>query len=77
LNGYADSIGSLSKSSSPKKITPEIIIDKTEATVNVEDVPSSGTEEEKKPDDDADMTGEYRFILVTSTPHLPSPQRRL
>jgi hypothetical protein len=52
-----------SKSPSPtKKVTPEIVIEKPEASVNVEDVPSSGDAEEKP--DPNDMTGEYIFPFL-------------
>ena len=47
------SSASRSKSPSPtKKATPEIVVEKPEAVVNVEDVPSSGDAEEEKPDTD-------------------------
>lgn len=72
------SSASRSKSPSPtKKVTPEIVVDKPEATVNVEDVASSGGAEDEKPD--TSDVGESSFsspISIFPSPlHLPFPPR--
>jgi hypothetical protein len=54
---------SRSKSPSPtKKVTPEIVVEKAEASVNVEDVPSSGGGEDEKPD--TSDVGESSFLFL-------------
>jgi hypothetical protein len=69
------SSASRSKSPSPtKKATPEIVVDKPEATVNVEDVASSGGAEDEKPD--TSDVGESSFsssnTIFTSPSIFPS-----
>jgi hypothetical protein len=64
------SSASRSKSPSPtKKATPEIVVDKPEATVNVEDVASSGGAEDEKPD--TSDVGESSFSFPNTI--FPSP----
>jgi hypothetical protein len=65
------SSASRSKSPSPtKKATPEIVVDKPEATVNVEDVASSGGAEDEKPD--TSDVGESSFSCPHTIFPLPS-----
>jgi hypothetical protein len=65
------SSASRSKSPSPaKKATPEIVVDKPEATVNVEDVASSGGAEDEKPD--TSDVGESSFSSPNTIFPLPS-----
>jgi len=69
------SSASRSKSPSPtKKATPEIVVEKPEAVVNVEDVPSSGDAEDEKPDtDDVGESSLFSHLNLLIPRNQPSP----
>jgi hypothetical protein len=74
------SSASRSKSPSPiKKATPEIVVDKPEATVNVEDVASSGGAEDEKPDtsDVGESSFSFAYTIFPSPSISPPPFNHL